>query len=89
VRLLYGKKGHGIAKKVHIMAIDTRLRQHDEFMAGADLLSALARSEVDDVMADRDGARIRIRGGVLYLIDHGGLARALVARCRELSAWLK
>src|SRR5262249_50753827 len=89
VRLLHGQKSHGIAKKVHILAIDARLRQHDEWMAGADLLSALARSEVDDVMADGDGTGIRICGGVLYLIDHGGLARALVARCRELSAWLK
>src|SRR5262252_619709 len=89
VRLLDGKKGHGIAKKVHIMAIHTRLRQHDEFMAGADLLSAIARSEVDDVMADGDSARVCVRGGVLHLIDHGGLARALAARCRALSAWLK
>jgi hypothetical protein len=52
VRFLYGKKGHGITKKVHVMAINARLWQYDEFIAGADLLSAIPRSEVDNVMAD-------------------------------------
>ena len=66
VRLLHRKKGHGITKKVHVMARDTRLRQYEEFIAGAHLLSTITWSEVDNVMADRDGARVRVRGGVLH-----------------------
>jgi hypothetical protein len=34
------------------MVIDAWLRQYEEFIAGADLLSAITRSEVDNVMAD-------------------------------------
>jgi hypothetical protein len=52
VWFLYGKKGHGIAKEIHIMAIHTRLRQHDEFIVGTDLLSAITRPEVDNVVAE-------------------------------------
>jgi hypothetical protein len=70
VWLLYGKKGHGIAKKVHVMAIDARLWPYEKFIAGADLLCAITRSEVDNVMADGDGARVRVGGGVLHLVDH-------------------
>src|SRR5262245_56476954 len=89
MRLLHSKKGHSITKEVHIIAIDPRLWQHDELIASASLLSAITRPEVDDVMADGDGARVCISGDVLHLVDHGGLARALAARWRELSAWLK
>src|SRR5215470_13461580 len=46
VWFLHGKKSHSVAKKVHIMAIHTRLWQHDEFIVGAGLLSALRRSEI-------------------------------------------
>src|SRR5262245_8534739 len=89
MRLLHRKKSHSIAKKINVMTIDAGLGKHGTFIVRADLLGTLARPEVDDVVTDGDSARIRIGSYVLHLVDHGGLARALVARCREVSAWLK
>src|SRR5689334_20464168 len=89
MRLLYREKGHHIAKKIYMLTTHRGRRQDHECIRGTALLSTVARPEVHLIVTDRDRAGIRIGGRVPHLIDHGGLTGVLVARCREVSAWLK